>query len=265
MKSATRLNTAKRVRLGTLQMTDGLLPSSLSVTTRDASTNLRAPSRQRISGWRKFAQEPHRQYLSKSMERTFLRMRNNAAARDAYVQAEVVTALTHQIRSIRMQRGWSQKDLAQRLGTPQAAVSRLEDPSYGRFSVKTLFDLSRVFDTGLQVSFVSFVTMLADTFKPSFKTREVPSFEEEAPTVAFFTEQRPRVVSLDLPASSRESASFTRHFLVNLASTSRNSATREVSAAPLVNEVNVAGWTSSFITVSSDLHSLSDQLKGQSS
>jgi transcriptional regulator with XRE-family HTH domain len=264
MKSATRLNTAKRARLGTLQMTDGLLSSSLSVTTRDASTNLRAPSRQRISGWRKFAQEPHRQYLSKSMEKTFLRMRNNAVARDAYVQAEVVTALTHQIRSIRMQRGWSQKDLAQRLGTTQAAVSRLEDPSYGRFSVKTLFDLSRVFDTGLQVSFVSFVTMLADTFKPSFKIREVPSFEEEAPTVAFFTE-RPSVVSLDLPVTSQESTSFTRHFLVKLESISRNAATNDVSIAPLVNEANIAGWTSTFITVPGNLRHLSGQLKGQSS
>lgn len=121
------------------------------------------------------------------MEKTFLRMKKSPAARDAYVQAEVVTALAHQIRAIRMQRNWSQADLAKKIGTTQAAVSRLEDPSYGRMSMKTLLDLSRVFDTGLRVQFVSLITMLHETFKPKAHLREVPSFEEEAPWVDFYT------------------------------------------------------------------------------
>lgn len=121
------------------------------------------------------------------MEKTFLRMTKSATARDAYVQAEVVTALAHQIRAIRMQRDWSQADLARKMGTTQAAVSRLEDPSYGRMSIKTLLDLSRVFDTGLRVQFVSLVTMLHETFKPRAELREVPSFEEEAPLVGFYS------------------------------------------------------------------------------
>jgi transcriptional regulator with XRE-family HTH domain len=121
------------------------------------------------------------------MEKTFLRMKKSPTARDAYVQAEVVTALAHQIRAIRMQRNWSQAELAKKMGTTQAAVSRLEDPSYGRLSIKTLLDLSRVFDTGLRVQFVSLVTMLHETFKPKAHLREVPSFEEEAPGVGFYT------------------------------------------------------------------------------
>lgn len=121
------------------------------------------------------------------MEKTFLRMKKSPTARDAYVQAEVVTALAVQIRAIRMQRSWSQADLAKRMGTTQAAVSRLEDPSYGRMSIKTLLDLSRVFDTGLRVQFVSLITMLHETFKPKAHLREVPSFEEEAPHVGFYT------------------------------------------------------------------------------
>lgn len=121
------------------------------------------------------------------MEKTFRRMRSSLDERDAYVQAEVATALAHQIRAIRMQRGWSQAELAHRMGTKQHVVSRLEDPSYGRYSLQTLFQLSRAFDTGLQVRFVSFVTMLKDTFKPEHSQRPVPSFEEEAATVGFYT------------------------------------------------------------------------------
>lgn len=114
-------------------------------------------------------------------------MRNSSEERDAYVQAEVATALAHQIRAIRLQRGWSQAQLAQRMGTKQHVVSRLEDPGYGRCSLQTLFLLSRAFDTGLQVRFVSFVHMLKDSFKPRHAEREVLSFEDEAHTVGFYT------------------------------------------------------------------------------
>lgn len=136
------------------------------------------------------------------MEKTFLRMKKSPTARDAYVQAEVVTALAHQIRAIRMQRDWSQAELAKRMGTTQAAVSRLEDPGYGRMSVKTLLDLSRVFDTGLRVQFVSLVTMLHETFKPQAHLREVPSFEEEAPHVGFYTPSKGFIQSDGVQPSS---------------------------------------------------------------
>ena len=77
------------------------------------------------------------------MEKTFRRMTDRPSARHAYVQAEVVTALAHQVRALRIQRGWTQRELARRLGTTQAAVSRLEDPSYGKASVQTLLQLAR--------------------------------------------------------------------------------------------------------------------------
>lgn len=105
--------------------------------------------------------------------------------RHAYVQAEVVTALAVQIRLIRQQRGWTQQQLAKRLGTTQAAVSRLEDPSYGRVTLRSLLDLSKVFDTGLQVRFVSTIRMLRDTWNPNHAAMRVDSFEDEAPTVGF--------------------------------------------------------------------------------
>lgn len=114
-------------------------------------------------------------------------MRDSLDERDAYVQAEVATALAHQIRAIRLQRGWSQAELARRMGTRQHVVSRLEDPSYGRHSLQTLMLLSRVFDTGLQVRFMSFVTMLQETFTPRHEERLVLAFEEEADQVGFYS------------------------------------------------------------------------------
>ena len=67
-------------------------------------------------------------------------------------------------------------------------VLRLEDPSYGRYSVHTLLQLSRAFDTCLQVQFVPFVSMFRNTFTPAHAERAVPSFDEEAGDVAFESE-----------------------------------------------------------------------------
>jgi ribosome-binding protein aMBF1 (putative translation factor) len=41
-------------------------------------------------------------------------MINSKSARDAYVRAEVSTFLAHQVRALRNQRGWSQKELAEK-------------------------------------------------------------------------------------------------------------------------------------------------------
>ncbi|MCZ7560461.1 MAG: helix-turn-helix domain-containing protein [Burkholderiaceae bacterium] len=118
------------------------------------------------------------------MEKTFRRMKN-PKARQAYVEAEVASGLAHQIRALRTQRGWTQKDLADKLGTTQAAISRLEDPSYGRPSIKTLLDVGAAFDVALQVRFVSFVRLLQETRSVSREQLEVEPFEVEAEKVRF--------------------------------------------------------------------------------
>lgn len=134
------------------------------------------------------------------MEKTFRKFEQRPGARQAYVQAEIVTSLAHQIRSIRSMRGWSQKDLAKHLETTQASVSRFEDPSYGKLTMKSLFELAAAFDVGLEVRFVSLVTMLQQTYIPNPELRKVPSFEEEAPSVAFFSPVAMR--PFDVPAPS---------------------------------------------------------------
>jgi transcriptional regulator with XRE-family HTH domain len=130
------------------------------------------------------------------MEKTFRRMKDRLSARHAYVEAEVVTSLAHQIKAIRLQRGWTQKELAKLMGSTQAVISRLEDPSYGRYTVKTLLELSKVFDSGLKVQFVSLVSMLNDTFVPRVSERQVEAFEDEAQNVGFFELSSPASYSV---------------------------------------------------------------------
>ena len=185
MKYGTKPTTDKQEHLGFSKMSRTRSSSLLSATTKIASTSPPAPSKVLTKELHGSLKDLPTQYLSKSLEKTFLRLKNSPAARDAYVHAEVVTALAHQIRSIRIQRGWSQLDLAKKLGTTQTAVSRLEDPSYGKFTLKTLLDLSKVFDAGLQVKFVSFMALLSETYFVKAKSRQIPTFEEESANVFF--------------------------------------------------------------------------------
>lgn len=134
-------------------------------------------------------------YLSSSMEKTFRRFQSRPGARHAFAEAEAATSLAHQIRVLRSQRGWSQKDLARRLGTTQPSVARLEDPSYGRISFKTLVQLGRVFDVAPVVRFVSTLQLLRDRWAVRTEDLEVASFEEEAPHVVILPSTLPSAAS----------------------------------------------------------------------
>lgn len=118
------------------------------------------------------------------MEKSFRRL-TKPSARHAFIEAEAATAIAHQIRVVRQQRGWTQRDLAKQMHTTQAAVSRLEDPSYGRLSVKTLLELAKVFDVALQVRFISLVTQFRETWTVKREQLEVEAFEEESMRVGF--------------------------------------------------------------------------------
>lgn len=119
------------------------------------------------------------------MEKTFRRYQSKPSARHAFVEAEAVTAIAHQIRVLRTQRGWSQKELARRLGTTQAAVSRLEDAGYGRITSRTMLELGKVFDVAPVFKFVSTITLMRERWAVRRQDLEVPSFEEEAQHVVF--------------------------------------------------------------------------------
>ena len=128
------------------------------------------------------------------MEPTFCRLESKRA-RDAFVAAELVNGIASQIRILRQQRGWSQKELAEKLGTTQGVVSRLEDPSYGRFSIKTLLELGSIFDVSILAKFLPFSQAIPVTWDTSREALEADSFDEDVQRVCFIGDVDSRYIA----------------------------------------------------------------------
>ncbi|MGD0961736.1 MAG: helix-turn-helix transcriptional regulator [Methylomonas sp.] len=105
---------------------------------------------------------------------------NKKEFRQAFVSAHLIQGLAYQIRALRNQRGWTQADLAKKLGLKgQSAVARIEDPGYGKLSIVTLIKLSNVFDVALSIKFQSFSKFLIEHEDLSQEALEVDSFEDD--------------------------------------------------------------------------------------
>jgi hypothetical protein len=74
----------------------------------------------------------------------------------------VRNSLPFQIRTLREQREWTQKILGSVADKPANVISRLEDPNYGKLTLKTLFELASAFECGLLIKFVPFTRLLRE-------------------------------------------------------------------------------------------------------
>lgn len=99
--------------------------------------------------------------------------------RSAFVSSRINNFLAFQIRALRQKKEWSQIELAKRLKTSQNAVSRMENPSYGKHSITTLKRLGEIFDVGVVVWFVPFSELIKKVANLSTENVIIPSFEEE--------------------------------------------------------------------------------------
>lgn len=113
-------------------------------------------------------------------------MRNHEV-RHARIEAEAANYIASQIRVIRQQRGMTQAALAKKLKTTQTAVSRLEDPSYGRYSVQLLLAVGKALDVALLVKYVPFNKLLTETHVVREETFALESIEEELAHIQYFT------------------------------------------------------------------------------
>lgn len=99
--------------------------------------------------------------------------------RDAFVSEHIDTGLPFQIKALREEREWSQEKLGNMAGMHQERISALEDPNYGKFTLRTLKKLASAFDVALMVVFVPFSKLLDWESDLSPEALRAVSFEED--------------------------------------------------------------------------------------
>jgi transcriptional regulator with XRE-family HTH domain len=117
--------------------------------------------------------------MSGSWTQSLLKQLRDKRFRSAYVAEDIRTGIAFQIRALRESRGWSQAELGRRADKPQSVIARLEDPDYGRLSLRTLLDMASAFDIALLVRFVSFGELLRRNTNLSQEALAVPEFSND--------------------------------------------------------------------------------------
>ena len=73
----------------------------------------------------------------------------------AKIDQEVINLrIAHDIRELRTKAGISQAELANRIGTTQSVISRLEDAEYGGHSLPMLQRIAAALDRSIEVRFI---------------------------------------------------------------------------------------------------------------
>lgn len=103
----------------------------------------------------------------------------NKAYRDAYVAQHSTIGLPFQIRAMRDARQWTQRELGERAEMKQETISLLENPGYGKFTLRTLNRLAAAFDVGLLVRFVPFSRLVDEMTDVAPEQLAVPSFDAD--------------------------------------------------------------------------------------
>jgi len=103
----------------------------------------------------------------------------NKEFRDAFLEENIKTRLALQVRALREKAKWSQPELGERAGKTQSGISRIEDPNYGKFTIRTLLDLASAFDVALFISFVSYSKLITEIDDVSPEALAVANYKEE--------------------------------------------------------------------------------------
>lgn len=117
----------------------------------------------------------------------------------AYLQENSNLRIAAQIRAIRMERGWTQEELAERTGMKQARISKIESADFDSLSLTTLRRMAEAFDVNLSVKFSSVIDAIADIESLSPETLQCATREEE---LAAGLDEDARAKSIPLATSS---------------------------------------------------------------
>ncbi len=82
------------------------------------------------------------------------RLRKDPAFVSAFDKRRAQSEVTFQIRRLREGRGWTQRELARRVGCTQQAISAIEQAGYTRHSLPLLRRIAEALDADLVVALV---------------------------------------------------------------------------------------------------------------
>ncbi|MGI9107944.1 MAG: helix-turn-helix domain-containing protein [Pyrinomonadaceae bacterium] len=99
--------------------------------------------------------------------------------RHVYCDEFLNSSIATQIKVLREQRKWTQRELAESAGMRQERISVLEDVNYSSWTINVLRRLAEAFDLTLTVKFESFGEKLFAIEDMSRETLEKPSFDED--------------------------------------------------------------------------------------
>ena len=97
--------------------------------------------------------------------------------RYGYAESYLNSYVAAQIKTLREQRDMTQEDLAERMGSKQAGISRLENVNYSAWKTDTLRRIARALGVRLRISFETFGSLLdeVETFSQDSLQRVEPT------------------------------------------------------------------------------------------
>lgn len=119
------------------------------------------------------------------MKEFFNRLKQDFSDREyahSYMESHAVSRLAAQIYALRIQRGWSQEQLAAHSGVAQERISKIESADFSSLTMKTLQKFSRAFDVNLHIAFDSFSHGILGIANLNRDQLEVKNREEDLST-----------------------------------------------------------------------------------
>jgi len=107
------------------------------------------------------------------------KFRNDKEYRDLFVEEQIFSRLPLKIRNMRKRRNLKQRELAAKARVAPEWITQVENPNYGRFTLRTLLKIAAAFDVALFVDFVPYSRILNDATNLSQESFDVPSAKED--------------------------------------------------------------------------------------
>ena len=118
--------------------------------------------------------------MSASEKKALFEYLGDPDVRHLYVDSTISQLLALEIKALREAREFDQETLGQLAGgMKQSSISRLQDPSYAKMTLKTLKRLAKAFDVALLVDFVAFSELVDRTIDRTEADFAPPSYDKE--------------------------------------------------------------------------------------